>query len=209
MNDKMDLRQWLAIHDDQDEMKVLFHRMDSKMKYIHGKGFYIMNFEPSKINVDQADIYFEELGSMTNDNYEILINHNIYTMSLLHIAGYSKCIDFLKSSFLFEHFDEFAPFLPKDDVTYYRSVILDKKYYYLKDYTKILEETRNKDLSTEGNGKTSTNQRTYTKATPAGRLYQEQKESVNNAAFVNAIELTVIIVTTILITLLGVIISIT
>ena len=205
--DKMDLRQWLSVHDNQDDMRSLFHRMDAKMKYIHGKGYYIMDFEPSKIDVDDSDVYFQFLGSMTNDNYASLMNHNIYTMSFLQIASYSNCLNYLRTSFLSENFEEFVPFLPKEDVAYYKSVILDKKYNYLTDYRRVFEQVKLKEQNTGSEGFSNTNQRTYTKATAAGKLYSENNDYLNNAAFSNVVELTVIIVATTLIILLSLIIS--
>lgn len=202
MNDKVNLKEWLTFHKDHDQMRNLFYQMDAKMKYIHSRGYYIMNFQPDKIEIGNHDIFFEELGTMTQQDYQTLMNHNIYTLSFLEIASYSDCLDFLKPSFLNEHFEEFIPFLPSDDILYYRSVIQEKKYYYLTDYANVQKQQSSDESKSTGD--TNQHQRSLVKATAAGKLYQEEEEHYSNAAFVNVVVLSSFVVASTLITLLTV-----
>lgn len=206
MNDKMNLREWLVLHEDTNEMRSLFLRMDAKMKYIHGRGYYITDFGPDKIEVDSNDVNFSKMGTMQKDDYKALIDHNIYTLSFLAIASYSKCLDYLKPGFLSENFEEFIPFLPSEDVSYYQGVIQNKQYFYLNDYVKMKSQIDNEALSNQGgNGKNNTSQRTYTKSTVAGRMYSDSQEGLNNSAFVNTLILSFFVIGTTFVALLGVI----
>lgn len=203
MNDKLNLKEWLTFHKDHDQMRKLFYQMDAKMKYIHGKGYYIMNFQPNKIEIGNNDVFFEELGTMTQQDYQALMDHNIYTLSFLAIASYSDCLDFLKPSFLNEHFEEFVPFLPTEDVLYYRSVMQGKKYYYLNDYANIQQQQSGLDEVKSGDA-SNQHQRSLVKATAAGKIYQGEEEHLSNAAFVNVVVLSSFVVASTLITLLTV-----
>lgn len=206
MNDKINLREWLLLHEDNDEMRTMFLRMDQKMKYIHGKGYYIMNFAPDKIEVNTNDVNFMEMGAMQNDDYKSLMDHNIYTLSFLAIASYSKCLDYLKPGFLAEHFDEFVPFIPADDIAYYKGVIQDKKYFYLNDYVSMKGKMEQESFANQNDGgKNNVSSRTYTKSTAAGRMYTEQEDGLNNAAFVNTLVLSFFVIGITFITLLGII----
>lgn len=202
MNDGMNLREWFSLHDSYDDKRNLFNQLDAKMKYIHEHGYYISDFNLDKIMINNNNVDFLKLGSMTNDDYQKLINSNIYTMAFLEIGSYSNCIDFLKPSFLNENFEEFVPFMPKEDVAYYRSVIKGQQYNYFSDYCKYIEARKDVQNNT---GNSNTNQRTYSKSTAAGKLYSDDKGNLNNAAYVNIFLLTGFVITTTLVTLLGII----
>lgn len=206
MNDKMNLREWLSFHEDTKEIRSMFLQMDTKMKYIHGRGYYIMNFAPDQIEVDSNGVNFTQMGTMQNDDYKALMDHNIYMLSFLAIASYSQCLDYLKPAFLSEHFDEFVPFLPSDDVAYYKGVIQDKKYFYLNDYVTMKNEMDQSALSDINDGQRNhLSTRTYTKTTPVGKMYTEHEDGLNNSAFVSTLVLSFFVIGITLVTLLGII----
>lgn len=209
MNDKMNLKEWLSLHSDQEEMRTMFYKLDYRMKYIHSRGYYVTKFNLDKIIFDPNSnmVDFLELDIMSSNNYQQTIDSNIYTMSCLEVASYANCLDFFNPKFLTEQFDEFAPFIPKDDVTYYRRVFQEKKYNYFSDYRNILEEEKNKKESnnSSSNTNTSTKQRSYVKSTSVGKIYQVEDNHLNNtAAFANVLLLSVFAIFITVVTLIGI-----
>lgn len=210
MNDGMNLKDWLSIHEEQDEVRSLFYLLDKRMKYIHGRGYYISKFNLDKIEIKKNMVDFLEVDLMSRDSYQEAIDSNVYTMACLEVASYARCLEFFNPKFLTESFDEFVPFIPHDDVPYYRGVFQDKKYRYFSDYADLLEQAKEKQNFGEDQDQTNqitsnTRQKSYVKATSAGKLYQGDDTQLNQAAFANVILLTTFVVFTTFITVLGII----
>ena len=55
------LDEYTKTYHNNDEYTRLFYVMDSTMKYIHGKGYYVINFNPKNIVV-----------GVTNDNRDFV-----------------------------------------------------------------------------------------------------------------------------------------
>lgn len=209
MNDRMNLKEWLSIHKDPNELRSLFYQLDRRMKYIHEKGYYISKFNLEKIEITQQFVDFLELYPLDKAEWQKDIDSNIYTMACLEVASYSNFLNLFHPQFFTEHFDEFKPFLPKDDVPYYKRIFQDKKYSYFSDYVSLVEEQRKKQNTEEPpNAISNTNQRSYVKATSVGKMYSGDETNLNSSAYINIVLLTSFVVFISFITLLGIILTV-
>lgn len=160
---------------DMERLRSLFINMDSAMKYIHNKGYFIDSFDPDDIHIlnnSLAQIRFDELSAMPNDfvTKKAIVKENIKISSFLQIGIYANCLQYLNPSFLKSNFDDFAQFLPEGDVPYYRGIIERDASVYFSEYA--LEKRRRdlEALENELGGQEAG--RALVKSTPAGALYQ-------------------------------------
>ena len=146
--ERVNLIDYIKEHRSQDEMRDVFLNMDVALKYIHNHNYCIEVFHPSKIEVldDLPDhIQFDKLVELPQDSEERrkCIQEDIFHSALIQIAFYTNIGDYLKPSFLKEHFDEISIFLPEGDVPYYRGVVQRNASVY---YSEYALEKRNRDL---------------------------------------------------------------
>ena len=88
------LDEYTKSYHDNDEYTRLFYVMDSTMKYIHGKGYYVINFNPKNIVVgvtnDNRDfVNFKSIDVM-DDDITNKINNNIYNLAFLELVFYLR-----------------------------------------------------------------------------------------------------------------------
>ena len=118
------LGKWLTTCGSAEELRAFFLNLDSAMKYIHDKGYFIESFR------------FDLLDAMPDD-FQIrrdIVKENIRLSAFLQIGIYANCLQYLRPEFLKSNFDDFAQFLPEGDIPYYRGVIERNASVYFTDF---------------------------------------------------------------------------
>lgn len=149
------LENYTKTYHDNDEYIRLFYVMDSTMKYIHSKGYYVINFNPKNIVVgltnDNRDfVNFKSLDVM-DDNVTDKINNNIYNLAFLEVGLLSETLEYLRPEFLKENYSQFKIFIPDVLVNYYQMILVNGGHSYLSDYLNIKNKQElNRALEEEG-----------------------------------------------------------
>lgn len=163
------LDEYTKSYHNNDEYTRLFYVMDSTMKYIHGKGYYVINFNPKNIVVgvtnDNRDfVNFKNIDVMDDDITD-KINSNIYNLAFLEVGLLSETLEHLRPDFLKQNFSQFKIFIPENLVNYYQMILVNRGHTYLCDYIEIKNKQEiaklNKALEEEGSSKG----RSYVKST--------------------------------------------
>ena len=146
--DSTTLDQWVQTHYSEEELRSIFLNMDRALKYIHDHGYCIEVFYPSEIKVlnnEDDHIQFNKLIELSHDSSirREMVKEDIFNSSLIQIGIYSKSLKYLTPEFLKENFDNFAQFIPQDDIPYYRGVVQRGASVYFCEYA---VEKRNRDL---------------------------------------------------------------
>lgn len=171
--DSITLREWLDKYHLPEELQAFFVNMDVAMKYIHEQGYYIESFALDSIEVlndSIKQIRFDYLQEMPPDfiKQKELVKNNIFLSAVLQIGVYANCLQYFRTEtmqFLKENFEQFAIFLPEEDVPYYKGIIERGASVYLSSY---VGERKKRDLAnldkqiSEDNG--SSNGRTLLKS---------------------------------------------
>ena len=152
------LDEYTKSYHDNDEYTRLFYVMDSTLKYIHGKGYYVINFNPKNIVVgvtnDNRDfVNFKSIDVM-DDDITNKINNNIYNLAFLEVGLLSETLEHLRPDFLKQNFSQFKIFIPENLVNYYQMILVNQGHTYLCDYIEIKNKQEitklNKALEEEG-----------------------------------------------------------
>ena len=140
------LDEYTKTYHNNDEYTRLFYVMDSTMKYIHGKGYYVTNNNEDYVNFKSIDVMDDDI---TNK-----INNNIYNLAFLEIGLLSETLDYLRPEFLKQNFSQFKIFIPENLVNYYQMIVVNGGHTYLCDYIEIKNKQEitklNKALEEEG-----------------------------------------------------------
>ena len=164
------LDEYTKTYHNNNEYTRLFYVMDSTMKYIHGKGYYVINFNPKNIvvgvtNNNEDYVNFKSIDVM-DDDITNKINNNIYNLAFLEIGILSETLEHLKPEFLKENYSQFKIFIPENLVNYYQMIVVNGGHTYLCDYIEIKNKQEitklNKALEEEGG---SSKGRSYVKST--------------------------------------------
>ena len=164
------LDEYTKSYHDNDEYTRLFYVMDSTLKYIHGKGYYVINFNPKNIVVgvtnDNRDfVNFKSIDVM-DDDITNKINNNIYNLAFLAVGILSGTLNNLTPLFLKQNFSQFEIYIPEQLIKYYRLILVSGGHTYLCDYLEIKNKQEitklNKALE-EGSG--ASKGRSYVKST--------------------------------------------
>ena len=173
------LDEYTKSYHNNDEYTRLFYVMDSTMKYIHGKGYYVINFNPKNIVVgvtnDNRDfVNFKNIDVMDDDITD-KINSNIYNLAFLEVGLLSETLEHLRPDFLKQNFSQFKIFIPENLVNYYQMILVNRGHTYLCDYIEIKNKQEiaklNKVLEEEGSSKG----RSYVKSTGH---YDEDEDNI-------------------------------
>ncbi len=126
--DVITLKDWFQGNHSMEEERQLFLYLDFAMKYVHNRGYCILTFNPSEIEIlnnQISHIKYNTLLKMPDDfNYQMkLMNEDIINSATLQILLYSKFPLNTKFEFIKDNFDSFSSFIPPSDVQYYRGVI--------------------------------------------------------------------------------------
>lgn len=164
------LDEYTKSYHDNDEYTRLFYVMDSTLKYIHGKGYYVINFNPKNIvvgvtNNNEDYVNFKSIDVM-DDDITNKINNNIYNLAFLEVGLLSETLEHLRPDFLKQNFSQFKIFIPENLVNYYQMIVVNGGHHYLSEYLEIKNKQEitklNKALEEEGG---SSKGRSYVKST--------------------------------------------
>ena len=174
----------------KDEKRIMFITMDSVLKNVHKHNKMVTSFKPKDIYYDPNTSLIEfdkEYGIKPElvSNKEEAVLKNISDLSVLAFCSYLDEYDPSKDGLLHpdtisEQFDNFSNIFDKEDVDYYRSVLvyshntheLPKDIYYT-DYLM----NREKEKTTKGQKPSNV----YVKATQVGKLLSDKENE--QAAF--------------------------
>lgn len=181
--DVLTLNEWLIHHNvnkdsEQQNFLKLFYNMDSKMKKLHRKGYYIDSFSGNDILIQGNNVEFNSIKKLYQDDSEYIIRKNIYYSAITAVGIYCSCILSPNNKiFLRENFNEFAFFIPDDVKPYYRGIIERDAKVYLSDFmdTKIKQQI---EKESENLGEGYANGRQLNKSTMVGKLLNDDN---NNA----------------------------
>ena len=123
------------------------------MKYVHDRGYCVLTFNPSEIEIlnnSIKQVKFNTLLKMPEDDLAYqnrLKDEDIFNSAAVQVLLYSKFPLNTKTDFLKEHFDDFVTFLPESDSRYYRGVIQDGASVYFTEFE--LERVRREEEQLE------------------------------------------------------------
>jgi len=192
MKDKETLRQYLSYNKSVDGIEQIFCNLDTQMKYLHKKGYYVKDLNSDTILLEEYGVpsknrpasfsfsSIERLHDMKN------VSDNIVDLSKLMIGAFISVengfCDYtnLEHNYIKKYFEEMSYYIPNAD--YFRNVILnnDTSMYY-SDF--ILENAQR--------GKSNANH--LVKSNNYGKMYVPDEE----AAFAQIVLYPVLIVTVI------------
>lgn len=149
--DLITLNEWLQNYHTNDQLQNLFVNMDIAMKYIHNQGYYISSFALDRIallNQSIRQVQFQELAPLPYDisQQKQVVRDNIFMASVLHIGLYAKCLQYFTMNTIpaiKDNFQQFAIFLPPEDVPYYTGIIEKGASVY---YSAYVGERKKRDL---------------------------------------------------------------
>lgn len=198
MEKKETLRQYLTYHKDFDEINQIFINLDKQMKYLHQKGYCILDLNSDTIllesdkansNIDQNTFMFSSIIRSTNRDQDF--SNNIVDLTKLAIGAFISVengfCDYsqLSTNYIKRYFGEIAFYLPNKE--YFANIIVDNKMSYYSDYVQAKsDKNRNNTIQ-------------KTKATEYGKMYSGEEES----AFIQLVFYPVIIIS--IITIIAVI----
>ena len=145
------LQEWLSKYHLQDELQSFFINMDIAMKYIHDQGYYIKSFALDSIellNNSIKQVKFDEVEEMPLNfsQQKELVHNNVFLSTVLQIGVYAKCLQYFTTEamqFLKQNFEQFATFLPPEDVPYYRGIVEKGASVY---YSSYVGERKRREL---------------------------------------------------------------
>ena len=156
------LQEWLSKYHLQDELQSFFINMDIAMKYIHDQGYYIKSFALDSIellNNSIKQVKFDEVEEMPLNfsQQKELVHNNVFLSTVLQIGVYAKCLQYFTDEtmqFLKENFDQFAIFLPEEDVPYYKGIVERGATVYYSEYVgqRKIRDLKNLETQFENDG---------------------------------------------------------
>lgn len=142
------LKEWLEHNHSDEDLKALFYNMSSTLKYIHERNYFVQTFNTSQIKIVNekklGPIQYNTIVEVPKGESEEIKREDIYNLAFMQIGIYSNTLNVLKPNFLKEHFDSFTPFLPADDVPYYRGIATRGARVYYADY---IEEKNRREIA--------------------------------------------------------------
>jgi len=164
-----------------EEKREIFFMLDMMMKRLHERDLMVTDFSASQIYFQNGIYMYEKVSPISayySDNKEHAVLRNILGLSNLafcsYLPDYRIQQGLLSYDVVHQQFDNFASYLPEDDRSYYKSVLVDsfssKKLpadtVYYSDYVV-------KQQKTSGNS----NGLSYIKATDIGRAFSQKDEA--------------------------------
>lgn len=147
------LQEWFKDSHSEEEKRELFLYLDFAMKYVHDRGYCVLTFNPSEIEIlnnSIKQVKFNTLLKMPEDDLAYqnrLKDEDIFNSAAVQVLLYSKFPLNTKTDFLKEHFDDFVTFIPESDSRYYRGVIQDGASVYFTEFE--LERVRREEEQLE------------------------------------------------------------
>lgn len=181
-----------------ERKREFIYNLDYQLKYIHDNGGYIRDISPQDIYVDPETNfpYFENIYAVSKNVFqdsEMMKKYNLLCLAnlavCLYLPEYNLESGLLSFDVLSSNFEEIKTFIPDEDISYYRNVLLenDTSLYYC-DYVKKISSD---------NSMLSLNAMKYVKSTPAGRAMTEKSGEAGliNYVFITCVVFSLVILT--------------
>lgn len=156
----INLNDWFLDERSDSAKRDLFVGVSDAQKYLNDIGYGIGSFNFNDIYLEDGDSRKVQFGIVRplSDNLKLRrdeVSREIFILTLMQIGIYSDCLNNITSTTVKENFDMFLPFLPVEDVPYYKSVISNhfndnSKCVYFCDYARELYK-RSSEVQNTGN----------------------------------------------------------
>ena len=180
----INLSDWFLEEKDDETKRELFVGISDAQKNLDG---------------DFRKVQFGKIISLPEDLEEkrFAVSNEIFILALMQIGVYSDCLSNITANRVKDNFDMFVPFLPVEDISYYKSVIKDHfegqaRCVYFCYFARELYRRGTQNTNAE-NGQSVSDSRVLTKKN-GNKLVEVLDEfkpsdinSNNNAAFINFI----------------------
>lgn len=170
---------WSANEERLRELQRKYYYLDRSMKEVHKKGYYL-----TKVTYPLSQDLFDYLAKFDRNHKDEVIKDNLLELSILALGEYVGNGRYLTSKdgearrMLKEMFMEYAPYLPTEDVPYYKKMIEENPIMYYSEFVDFRSERQISEGVSSGLSKQ------YVKKTEAGSSYFEEDNSLNSNAFV-------------------------
>lgn len=189
------LDDYLSMCTNDEQRQKLFFSMDLSMKKLHDSNYYIRSFNANDILVYEGnknlDIYYKSVDNGCDNFYK---KQNIFYLTCFVIGVYSDCLRYMnpkKPDFLISNFDEFAQFIPSDDVPYYKGIVMRGSSVYYSDFIKAKRQREFGNVQAMSNSSSIEGGTALTKSTLIGRM--NASDDFDQKAFISVLLFPVII----------------
>lgn len=167
-----------------EEKRAVFVLMDVMMKKLHEKNLMVTDFSPTNVYFQNGIYFFEKvspISSINASNKEEALLKNLLGLSNLafcsYLPDYRLESGLLSHSVISDNFNNFSSYLPEEDRSYYKAVLVDSyssgklpgNPVYYSDY--LIKQYR------EDTTKDKKSSLAFVKATEAGRALANQDEA--------------------------------
>ncbi len=195
-----------AIKNDKDLLRELFLTLHSRIEQLH-KENQCLNGIHIPFRLD--DFYIKDI--MNQDERLFVMRQNLIDMALLAIATYSDCEEYFSEQWFASrkkiledpaYFQEFAKYLPQEDVAYYHIILYQNTIYYYSQYQKsdyyqsLIHNKDNDSLASDGNS--NHKGKAYVYSNPYGQLFTQEEPTVEKAGFIKILVLPGVMITTVI-----------
>lgn len=171
------VEEWFLLHSNEDSIENMHYLLDKTLKYIHSKGFYVIDFNFSEILTDGKSAQFKEISRIPNGNKDTVKRNNIFILACQIIKKYNEFPMNVSIDFLKEKFTEYKELMPLNVKEYFVGVMANNEILYYSDYDdKKLEDGNQRE-----------NSRTLGKNTQAGRLMSNDEAAYASTLILPAI----------------------
>ncbi len=185
-------------------LKELFTTLHSRIEQVHQENQCLNNIHiPFRLD----DFYIRDVTPQEERLFAM--RQNLIDMAMLVIATYSDCEEYFADQWfasrkkLLEdpaYFQEFAKYLPSEDVAYYKIVLYQNTIYY---YSKYQQSDYYQSLINQGNKNSENNRenansqgKAYVYSNPYGQLFKQEEPTIEKAGFIKILVLPGIMITT-------------
>lgn len=167
-----------------EEKRAVIALLDVMMKRLHKKNLMVNDFNPANIYYQDGIYFFDKVVSISSfsaNNKEEAVFMNILGLADLafcsYLPDYHLEEGLLSYGVISENFNSFASYLPEEDRSYYKAVLVEgyqngKASSNISYYSDYLIKDHNVN-SSKGNKSSLA----YVKATEAGRVFASQDEA--------------------------------
>lgn len=144
----INLNDWFLDERNDEAKRELFVGVSDAQKSLNDIGYGIGSFNFNDIYLEDGDSRKAQFGIVNPLPEDIeekrkVVSNEIFILALMQIGIYSDCLNNITSNSVRDNFDLFSPFLPAEDIPYFKSVVADhfdnkSRCVYFCDYAREL-----------------------------------------------------------------------
>lgn len=184
----MNVEEWFFQHNSSEDVANMHYILDKTLKYIHSKGYYVVDFSFKEILTNGESAQYNKVTSNDFKDKNKKNQDNVLMLTSLITKVYNGFPVNVPIQFLKDNFDEYKYVFVDGTEDYFAGVIKDGNVGYYSDYC---------DLKKSGDMKKSS-QRSLTKSTPVGRMMTNDEAAYANVLILPAI-ITLLFISTVVI----------